>query len=1118
MNTLLSKIPTLIALTVLSFALLSIVKAQSSPHSRDAVIQSIKNRAEQDVEADTPKATTQDLSILFGKEAEAAGVAMQEVVENYNQAYRVAQRKQPWWRAFTPNAGWVIAAILFILLILQEAVRKAIAGAIDNVLKKIYKRAASYKLFQQKALRNYKKALIGKYQQFKIPFRSDRDLDMTKIYIPLKIKGNNDTNLIDDSDIVERFKRIVVIGAPGSGKSMLLKRIALSSAFKIKSDERTPIVIDLRRFNEGDKSLFEHLIAIMELNDFPNAGTYIEASLSAGSLLLLFDGLDEVANIRQGSEPTKREVAVRKIIDLLDTYENCPAIITCRTAVYRRDFDDIAERTLEIVEFSDQQIQNFLMSWPEPPPEKPIEQLIASLSERPAILALARNPLLLTIVAFLYTDTAEFQLPYSRTEFYTQAVDVLLQQLKGGLNRYRLAPKLLVLEHLALFNQEKDSTVADRLTIDEPTVLKLIYQLLPSLSLDTKDVAPLLEEIVERSNLLLEVDNKTRYQFFHLTLQEFFAATALRNDSKKLLDNFRSNKDAWRETIKLWCGLPHDSTALIKATFLIDPLTAFECLADAPRVDQAMADKIINHFKPLLGAYGEQSTAITRAFSGVAAGRSQRGGAVLSFLMNSLSTSKNVLVRRAAAEALALSNKQDAVVSLSNRYDSDPGIVRPAIIKMGNIAVTSLKLLAENGHMAAINALQAIGTRKSVAALIPLLWHEQDEIQRLAALKLAQTVSQKNGIDFMQDYSLNAHQKAQPWYDWVWAPFTDSSSSSIQVIIGRIAFLLDTFEEQSAVGPVEADWRIVVPLILKERDNTKVDLHSVFSSLPKEKIVEMLRPYRKLRGFDLLNIDGITLETGYRRVLHTERFFRSLTDLLTASNRPLSVKPLLDGLGVSGKLSFLLGLMSLEIQLRFLTCLLNKSQPFMDRWQYIRRPKKPLIRFWPFSLLLALLFILSVLSLSELVTTFPKPQPSPVGMVLHLYFIISVAGGWSIIRNGLRREKSEKFSGANLFIAGVSFLYPIILVIDLANQVSAKKLELSGNQHVRVFLSAGFTIALTYFSTLHLQRYFSGRFIWFFWISIAAFVLVVSWTVSRHLRRYNNPLREFAMELHEQAS
>jgi hypothetical protein len=1116
MNRSLSKLLTLLGVIALSSALLPAVHAQS-PRSRETVVQSIKSRATQDADAESPRATPQDLSILFGKEAEAVGLTMQEVMDSYNEAYLAAQQRQPWWKAVVPKAGWIVAGILLFLLIIQEAFRKAVSEAIDKILRKIYRRAAGYRIFQQKALRNYKKALIEKYQFFKIPFRSDRDLDMTKIYIPLKIKGNSDADLIDESDLLESFKWMVVIGAPGSGKSMLLKRIALSSAFNnIRNDNRTPVLIDLRRFNEGDKSLIEHLIAIMELNDFPNAGAYIEASLSTGSLLLLFDGLDEVANIRQGDEPTKREIAVRKIIDLLDTYEKCPAIITCRTAVYRRDFDDIAQRTLEIVEFSDQQIQNFLMSWPEPPSDKPIEQLIASLSERPAILALARNPLLLTIVAFLYTDMAEFQLPYSRTEFYTQAVDVLLQQLKGGLNRYRLAPKLLVLEHLALFNQEKDQTVTDRLTIDEATVLKLINQLLPSLSLDPKDVTPLLEEIVERSNLLLEVDNKTKYQFFHLTLQEFFAATALRNDSTKLLANFQANKDAWRETIKLWCGLPHDSTQLIQAVFKIDPLTAFECLADAPRVEQTTADTIINHYKPLLGAYGERSEAITKAFAGVAAGRSQRGGAVLSFLMNELNTTKNSRVRKAAAEALALSNKQDAVICLSNRYDSDSAIVRPAIIKMGNIAVTSLKRLAENGHLAAINALHSIGTTKGIMALVSLLWHQEEHIQRFTALKLAQTVSQRNGLESLREYSLSPREKAQPWYDWVWSPFGDSSGSSVPVIIGRIAYLLDTFKDQTQpVDPVEADWRIVVPLILKERENAKVDLHVALGALPASKLEEIFSPYVVVGGADGAEaIARFAGENRYLREIYVERYFNEIANSLTVSNQQITVKPILNGLGAPDKMTFLVGLMSPKTQFTFMSCLLNKTQPFLDRWQYIRRPKKPLPRFWPYSLLLLLVLVLSLISVREFTTVLQQPQRLVTWSgLLSVYLVISIAGGWALTAFGLGDDSYDNFYVSNLIIALISFLYPAVLVLDISNLIRGKALEFSRIEHIQLFFSSGFAVALTYVCTLHLMRYFSGKFIVLFWVSIAVFVLVTAWAVARHISRYDNPLRKFAVGL-----
>ncbi len=61
----------------------------------------------------------------------------------------------------------------------------------------------------------------------------------------------------------------------------------------------------------------------------------------------------------------------------MDTYEQCPVIITCRSAVYHNEFVNYVNQTLEIVEFSDRQIRNFLKAWEkELPPEKSIDQLI----------------------------------------------------------------------------------------------------------------------------------------------------------------------------------------------------------------------------------------------------------------------------------------------------------------------------------------------------------------------------------------------------------------------------------------------------------------------------------------------------------------------------------------------------------------------------------------------------------------------------------------------------------------------------------------------------------------------------------------------------------------------
>lgn len=84
------------------------------------------------------------------------------------------------------------------------------------------------------------------------------------------------------------------------------------------------------------------------------------------------------------------------------------------------------------------------------PDGKSIEQLMNTLHNRPQIMILARNPLLLTIVAYLYTDT-KFVLPHSRAEFYQKSTDVLLDQWHVEHNRFSAANKKLILQHLAVF-------------------------------------------------------------------------------------------------------------------------------------------------------------------------------------------------------------------------------------------------------------------------------------------------------------------------------------------------------------------------------------------------------------------------------------------------------------------------------------------------------------------------------------------------------------------------------------------------------------------------------------------------------------------------------------------
>ncbi|MEB3339257.1 NACHT domain-containing protein [Okeania sp.] len=396
-------------------------------------------------------------------------------------------------------------------------------------------------------------------------------------------KANNEP--INFSEI-KKYHRLTIKGQPGSGKTLLLKYLVLSWAsqkLNSSSNEYVPILLELYRLNEIEisalniEALKQKLVEALDRDDFPKANSFVEQNLKKGKLFLLFDGLDEVKSLI-------RTEVVKAINDLLDKYDKCRTIITCRAAVYRNDFAKSVDKTLDIKEFSDRQMRLFLEAWKsEMPPEKSIDQLIQTLRDRPLIMELARNPLMLTIVAHLYTQPA-FILPQSRSDFYQESTHILLNQWQNNFNQYKeSAHKRRVLQHLALFAQDNASKQQKNdLSLDYQIVLKQIRKILPNLNLNPEtDTQSILKEIVERSGLLLEIERGDKYQFAHLTLQEYFAATALRDRENELIERFKNDPERWRETVKLWCGFAGNSTNLIEVIYHEDSLIAFECLADA---------------------------------------------------------------------------------------------------------------------------------------------------------------------------------------------------------------------------------------------------------------------------------------------------------------------------------------------------------------------------------------------------------------------------------------------------------------------------------------------------------------------------------------------------------
>ena len=552
--------------------------------------------------------------------------------------------------------------------------------------------------------------------------------------------------VVDADRAIADYKRLVIVGDPGSGKTTLLKHLALKWCKEnLERQERlsVPIPIVLQQLADSNKGVREYIDAVFEKYEFPNAKKWLETDLKAGKCRLLLDGFDELA-----SKESQKKVA-EEIERFIQKYKKVPVLVTSRIVGYHDELRGFTKA--ELLEFDDDQIGRFTENWFGQKDHERAKSMLAAITSNDQIKALARNPLMIAIIAIIYEE--DRKLPERRADLYQRCVEVLLSKWdvqKRLKNRFGADKKEFILRKLAFYGHTNNKRI-----MTQEEVRTQILEHFPRLGLEEKDLAPFLEEIWQRSFLLRQISMDS-CDFLHLSFQEYFTALELtkRDDATDIILS-HLDEPWWEEPILLYAGISKDASALIRTIrekvpediFYSNLLLCGKCITDADFTDPSLKEQISGELYELY----ETGRFELLTYSAIKVLGRIKPDKIIDDLIDNLNTGDSY-VRGNAADFLGMISSEKVIEPLLKALTDKNIDVRKraayALERIGSEKAIEplLKALTDEKsyvRWSAADALGMIGNEKAIEPLIKALTDEKGSVRGRAAYALGRIGSEK---------------------------------------------------------------------------------------------------------------------------------------------------------------------------------------------------------------------------------------------------------------------------------------------------------------------------------------------------------------------------------------
>ncbi|MGF1518512.1 MAG: GUN4 domain-containing protein [Nodosilinea sp.] len=384
------------------------------------------------------------------------------------------------------------------------------------------------------------------------------------------------------------FRRLAILGAPGSGKTTMMRYLTLMYAARTprklhpNAPQFIPVLLYLRDvyptiLQKPDLPLADLITdwakKLQTTDPLKPPTGWFAKKLSQNRCLILLDGLDEVA------DESQRQQISRWVDRQMYEYPDTPFILTSRPLGYEKAQLQEDVMVLEVESMTTEQIHTFVRNWYlatevksqggevdlgiREEAEQQANRLIAEIDRQPALAEMASNPLLLTMIATVHRRRAS--LPLNRVELYREICQVLLekrQRAKGMTDVLTADQKQSVLQPLALDLTQRNTL---KFTLAEVRpLLQAKLATLPGLDWTPEQFLKQLREV----DALIAKEQEDVFEFAHRSFQEYLTATEIKETNQEALLiealNDSESLEWWADTMRLYAAQT-DTSNLIDA-------------------------------------------------------------------------------------------------------------------------------------------------------------------------------------------------------------------------------------------------------------------------------------------------------------------------------------------------------------------------------------------------------------------------------------------------------------------------------------------------------------------------------------------------------------------------